>query len=178
METKDFEVSFSEQDVEVFGKKVLAKITDKVKEDIADAFYTTYAYYLDEHYSNAKSKIEAKVIEQITEKYVKDPTSYKYNDLRRKIWDEHKDEILPSLTDEAITDSMQNTLECYTHRDYRFSWKWKENIARLIVDNFELFRDDERVMSVFGRELENKNSRIASLEQKIREIEEITDNDR
>lgn len=173
METLD--KIYTEKQVEDLSENVLASVRDKVKEQIGDAIYSHLGSFLYEHYSNNKDKIEGEIISEITEQYVKNPTQYKYNNLRKKIWDENKDEIVKVLSDEAIKDSVENVMMEYTHRDYHFSWKWKDAIVKVILKNWDKFKDDERIKQAFGRELENRQSHINSLEQQLREIRDMAE---
>lgn len=166
---------FTEKQVEELGEKVLADVRDKVKEQIGDAIYSHLGSFLYEHYTNMGDKIKGELIKEITEQYIKNPKDYNYKDLRRKIWEENKNEIVKTLTDEAIKDSVENVIMEYTHRDYFFSWQWKDNIVKIILKNWDKFKDDERIKAQFGRELENRQSYINSLEQQLKEIKNIAE---
>ena len=157
------------------GDKVLADVRDKVKEQIGDAIYSHLGSFLYEHYTNMREKIKGELIEEITEQYVKNQKDYAYKDLRRKIWEENKEEIVKNLTDEAIKDSVENVIMEYTHRNYHFNWDWKDNIVRIILQNWDKFKDDERIKQAFGRELDNKQSYINSLKQQLEEIKNIAE---
>lgn len=164
---------FTEEQVKELGEKVLADVRDKVKEQIGDAIYLHLGSFLYEHYTNMRDKIKGELIKEITEQYVKNPKDYVYKDLRRKIWEENKSEIVKTLTDEAIKDGVENVIMEYTHRDYYFNWQWKDNIVRIILKNWDKFKDDERIKAQFGRELENRQSYINSLEQQLEEVKNI-----
>ena len=172
---KTLEQITTEKEVEQIGEKILASVRDKIKEQIGDALYSELRGYLYEHYSNHKDRIQEELIKEITEQYVKDSSSYRFKDLRRKIWDENKAEIVKSLTDEAVKDSVTNVIMEYTHRDYHFSWQWKDNIVRIILENWDKFKDDDRIKEAFGRELDNRQSYIDSLKQQLEEIKNIAD---
>jgi len=173
METLD--KLFTEKQVEELGEKVLADVREKVKEQIGDAVYSHLGSFLYEHYTNMRDKIKEELIKEITEQYVKNPKDYNYKDLRRKIWEENKDEIVKTLTNEAIKDSVENVIMEYTHRDYHFSWQWKDHIVKIILQNWDKFKDDERIKEAFGRELDNRQSYINSLEQQLQEIKDIAE---
>jgi len=166
---------FTEKQVEELGEAVIGSVKDKIKEQIEEAVYSNMRDYLYDHYTNVKSRVQTELIDEITEQYVKDPSNYKYDKLRRKIWDENKDEIVKSLTDEAIKDSVENVIMEYTHRDYHFSWRWKDEIVKLILKNWDKFKDDERIQSAFGRELDNRQSYIENLKRQLEEIKSIAD---
>lgn len=166
---------YTEKQIEELSEKVLVSVRDKVKEQIGDALYSELRGFIYEHYTNNKNRIKEELIREITEQYVKDPNSYQYKDLRRKIWEENKSEIVKTLTDEAIKDSVENVIMEYTHRDYHFSWQWKDHIVRIILQNWDKFKDDKRIKEAFGRELDNRQSYINSLRQQIEEIKNIAD---
>jgi len=159
--------------VEILAEKVLSKVRDGIKEQIGDALYKELSNYLDEHFQNARARDEEKLIAEIAEKYIKDPKSYKFAELRKKIFQENKDVIVKTLTDEAIKDSVENVIMEYTHRDYHFNWQWKDGIVKVILKNWNQFKDDERIKEAFGRELDNRQSYIENLEKRLEEIKEI-----
>ena len=161
------------KEVEDIGEKVLSEIREKIKEQIADSMYTHLESYLYEHYENHKDKVERELIKAITEEYVKEPSLYKYSALRKKLWEENKEEIIETLTDEAIKGNMENILERYTNKDYHFNWQWKDGIVKVVLENWDKFKDDERIKDGFGRELELKNDRIKSLEGQLEELKQV-----
>ena len=171
---KTLEQITTEKEVEQIGEKILASVRDKIKEQIGDALYSELKKYLYDHYSNNKERIKNELIVEITEQYIKNPADYDYKHLRRKIWEENKDEIVKSLTNEAIKDSVENVIMEYTHRDYHFSWQWKDHIVRIILQNWDKFKDDERIKEAFGRELDNRQSYITNLEKQLEEIKNIS----
>ena len=164
---------YEEKEIEELSDKVLLSVRDKVKEQIADAVYDNLSSYLYDHYRNNKDKIEGELITSITEEYVKNPKDYKFAKLREKMFKENKDLLIKTLTDEAIQKSVENVINEYTHRDYHFAWRWKDGIANFIVNNWDKFKDDKNINEKFGRELEQKQSRIDRLEEKIKEISDI-----
>ena len=160
----------NEKDAEQLADKVILSVKDKIKEDIADKIYNELSGYLYEHYQNVKDKIDNELIKAITEQYVKDPSFYKFKDLRRKMFDENKDVLVKTLTDEAIKDSVENVIMEYTHRNYHFNWQWKDGIVKIILKNWDSFKDDERIKEAFGRELDNRQGYIDNLKQQLTEI--------
>jgi len=165
----------TEKQVEDIAERILAKTRDKIKDQIGDGFYNELRNYCYEHYTNHKDRVEAELIDEITEKFVKEPDLYKFGNLRKKIWYENKDEIVKTLTDEAIKDSVENVIQDYTHRDYHFNWQWKDGIVEIILKNWDKFKDDERIKEAFGRELNKQQSLIDSLKHQLQEIKNITD---
>jgi len=162
---------FTPEQVEEISGKVLSSITKGIKEQIGDAFYDQMSSYLFEHFNNADDKIRQTLIEQITEQFVKDPTSYKFHELRKKLFNENKEEITKTLTDEMIHDRVEDVIRRYTHdRGYSYAWQWREGVARAIINNWPLFKDSKEIQQVFGNELENKQSHINRLEARLNEI--------
>ena len=166
---------YEEKEIEELSEKVLLSVRDKVKEQIADAVYTNLSSYLYQHYTNNKGKIEQELIDSIAEEYVKNPTDYKFAKLREKMFQENKDLLTKTLTDEAIQKSVEVVIEEYTHRDYHFEWRWKDGIANFILKNWDKFKDDKRINEKFGRELEQGQSTIKRLEEKLREVADIAE---
>jgi hypothetical protein len=166
---------YDEKEVEKLSQGVLDSVKDKIKDQIADEVYSKIGGYLYEHYTNNKDKIESELIKSIVEEYVKNPNDYKYADLRKKIFLENKEELTKILTDEAIYKSVEAVIEQYTHQGYHFEWRWKDGIARFILENFSKFKDDERIKEWIGRDMERKDNRIKWLEEKLREVSSILD---
>ena len=166
---------YDEKEVEKLSQGVLDSVKDKIKDQIADEVYSKIGGYLYEHYTDNKDKIENELIRSITEEYVKKPSDYKYSGLREKMFLENKEELTKTLTDEAIYKSVEDVIEQYTHRNYHFEWRWKDGIARFILENFSKFKDDERVNEWIGRDIERKDNRIKWLEEKLREVSSILD---
>lgn len=157
-------------EVEVVAEKVLAKICDKIKNQIGDEFYREYSNYLYEHYVNHKEKIDEKLIQEIEDRFVIDPKLYKFLGLRKRLYEENKTEIDKAVTKDVIEEGIKNILGIYTSSDFYFNWKWKDGIIRVILANWDKFRDDERIKAGFGNALEQKQAKIEELEKQIREI--------
>jgi len=166
---------YDENEVDRIAQKVLDATKEKINDQITDKIYDSLSDYLYEHYQNNKDKIMDELIREISDDYITNPDNYKFRELRTKIFHEHKLEILESLTDQAITVSMENILCEYTHRDYTFNWKWKDGIVALILKDWDLFKDDERINYQFGREIDRLKSRIISLEEKLRTVSEAVE---
>lgn len=165
---------YNKEDVDKVALAVVNEVKEKAQELILDSVYNQLSGYLYEHYVNNKNKIENELICSITEEYVKNPKEYKYKDLRAKMFLENKEEIIKVLTDEAIYQSVENVIEQYTHRNYHFEWRWKDGIARFILENFDKFKDDERVNDWIGRRIKMQDDRIKYLEEQLSEINELS----
>ena len=166
---------YNEDAVDKVAQGILDTLKEKMQDQIINETYDRMSEYLYEHYENNKDKIIGELIREISDDFTTNPDNYKYRELRTKIFHEHKDEILKSLTDQAITVSMENILYEYTHKDYVFNWKWKDGIVSLILKNWDLFKEDERISYQFGREVDKLKSRIVSLEEKLRAVSEAID---
>lgn len=160
----------TEEQTAIIAGKVLAKITDKIKSDIGDAFYQEYSNYLYEHYLNNKDKIDEGLIAEITDKFIKDPAMYKYRELRDKIYHENKTGIDKKITEEVITKGVENVILAHTSDNYFFNWKWKDGIVATILSNWDRFKDDERIKEAFVKKINNLIERINYLENQLKEI--------
>ena len=167
----DAKIFGSAEEVSLVAGKVLDKVKDGIKKDIADEFYTEFSNFLYEHYQNFKDKIEKELISEIADEFIADSTSYKYKVLRERIYEEHKIEIEKVLTSDVIEEGMSNILLSRTSNTFFFNWQWKDGIVKLVLSNWNKFRDDERIAMAFGCELERKESRIKALEEQIEEME-------
>lgn len=165
----------TEEAVNLASEKILSSVREKIKDQIADAFYKEMDGYLYEHYQNHKDKLEKELIEQITERFIQKPMEYKFAELRKKLFNENKELLTKTLTDEAIQKSVEDVIEQYTHRDYIFHWRWKDAIVKTIIENFDKFKNDERVQSQFIHQIENLKSQINCLQQKLNEISVISE---
>lgn len=161
---------YKEEDINNFVDSFAKKTTEKLKEDLLNDFYGTVHDYIYEHYNNFKDDVERELINSITEKYKKDPKDYKFSELRKKMFVENKEEITKVLTDEAIYESVEKVIEQYTHKDYRFNWRWKEGIVKIIWENWHKFKDDEKIKNGFDRIIDRQKERITFLENKLIEI--------
>ena len=166
---------YNEEEISKLADTFAKKTTDKLKDDLLGDIYNNVSQYLYEHYDNFKNKIEAELIKSICEEYVKTPAEYKFADLRKKIFNENKEELTKILTDEAIEKSVEDVIEKYTHRDYHFNWRWKDAIVRIILENWDKFKDDERIQMQFGRELDNRNYQIEQLKRQLEEINSLSE---
>lgn len=158
---------YDENVVDQISQKVLDAIKEKIKDQIIDKTYDSLSDYLYEHYENNKDRIKNELVREISDDYTSNPDNYKYRELRAKIFNEHQDEIMKSLTDQAITTSMERILCDYTSQNYVFHWKWKDGIIALILKNWDLFKDDERIKSGFTREIDRLKYRILCLEEQL-----------
>lgn len=166
---------YNEKEVEQLADKYIKTLSEKIKSDIADDIYRNLSDYLYEHYRNFKDKVKTDLINDIVEEFVKNPKDYKFYKLRERLFNDNKELLIKTLTDEAIEKSVEDVIEEYTHRNYHFNWKWKDAIVKIILNNWDKFKDDERIKEQFGRELERKNEWIKCLENQLSEIRSIAE---
>lgn len=163
---------FDQKQVEALAEKVLGKMKESIKSDIADKMYDELSQYLYEHYTNVEYKIQNDLIRTITEEFVKDPRQYKFKPLRKKLFEENKEELVGLLTDEQILGSVEKIVWDYSHKEHGFKWKWEEMIAKFVLNNIDEYKDNERIQQMFAREIKRKDDIIRSLEQRLTEVEE------
>ena len=161
---------YDENKVAEIAEKILAVTKEKIKDQIANEYYKEVENYLYEHYTNNKDKIKQQMIREISDEYVANPANYQFGELRKKIFEENKDAIVGALTDDAIMKNMENILLEYTHINYTFNWRWKDGIVNLIRKNWDLFKDDERILSGLGREIENLKYQNKQLQDRLNSI--------
>jgi len=165
---------FTEEQVNNVADKILKSSIKKVSDELSNNFYSEISSFLDEHYSNKKDEIEKKLIEQITEEYLKNPMLFKYAKLREKMFLENKEIITKALTDEAIANSVEDVIMQYTHRNYHFNWQWKDGIVKVILSNWHLFKDDERINNSLLRQIENLKKQNDNLRNQLNEVNVIS----
>lgn len=163
---------FTEEQVEDVSRKILKRTVDKLTNELSTSFYNEMESFLYEHYQNNYDKIHKKLVEEITEEFIKDPKGYKFAKLREKLFNENKEILIKTLTDEAIEKSVEDVIERYTHRDYTFYWRWKDAIIRIIGDNWHKFKDDERVNSRLLRQIDQLKDQVNKLKEKLQNIPE------
>lgn len=68
-------------------------------------------------------------------------------------------------------------MENYTHRDYMFSWKWKDAIIHVIQNNWDKFKNDERINNGLLSQIASLKDRINNLHKKLNDVQSIADTD-
>lgn len=167
---------YNQLEIERVAQGVITSVKGKIEEEILEQTYRKIEEYLYEHYQNNKAKIEEELINSIAEEYIENPKEYKFAKLRKKMFAENKEMLTKVLTDEAIYSRVEAVIEQYTHRNYFFEWRWKDGIARFILENFEKFKDDERVNRWIGRELEMLRTKNDQLQNRLHEVAHLLDN--
>lgn len=168
---------YDEDKVAEIAEKILATTKEKIKEQIANEYYKKLDGYLYEHYTNNKDRIKQEMIKEISDEYVANPANYQFGELRKKIFEENKDAIVGALTDDAIFKNMDDVLQEYTHRNSTWGWRWKDGIVKLIKKNWDLFKDDERIVSGLGREIENLKYQNQQLQERLNAISATVNED-
>lgn len=169
-------MKLNEKEIEEVAGKILSSVRDKIVKQIANEFYDHYREFLYEHYQNYKSKIESELIKEFSDEFIKEPERYKYFELRKKLYEENKDTIDKALIKDVIEEGVGNTLRINTDSNFYFNYQWKEAVCRAILNNWDKFKDDERVKIFFGNALENRQVRIKELEDEIKKLIEFKQN--
>lgn len=164
----------TEEQVTDLSMKVLKGTIGKITDELNNQFYKELEGYMYQVYDNVKDKIRREMVAELGKDFLKEPDKAEFSDIRKYMFAEHKGEILATLTDDAILHSMQIYMMNYTNHEHYFNWKWKDNICRLIIENWDKFKDDERIQANFGREMEMLKNRIKSLELQLDEARNIT----
>lgn len=160
---------FGEKHEEV-ASKIFESLIDKLKDSLSGEFYKEMQDYMYQHYENHQDRIRKKLIEELCDKYIEDPAAQQFRELRAKIFYENRDEIIASLTDDAIRANMSAILfDSVSHKNL-FSWQWKDAIVDLVKKNWNLFKDDERVDGALLREIGSLKRQIEDLQQRNREL--------
>ena len=164
----------SEKGYEEIAKKVLKDLTKKIKEEIADSFYLEMEGWLYDQYANVQDKIERELIYKITERFVKEPGSYKFAELRKKMFKENKEELVRIMTKEVAKERLEEALLEYTNKDYWLSHNWLDGIVNLICKHWDKFEGNEKINRQIINKLESKQQEIEYYKNKIRELENVS----
>jgi len=160
---------FTEEQVQELSKRVIDHVDKKLKDEVLYSLYNELDSYLWQHYENHKEKVEATLIDEITDRFKSDPDSYKYKDLRKRLWEENKEALTKKLTDEAIQECVENVILDYTHREYHFNHMWLDGIAKVIFNNWDRFKEDARIQAYFGRKMDQKDYQYKKLSEELEE---------
>lgn len=156
IKSEDFETLSSE-----FAKKSLEKLFEDVRNEIE-----TFAL---EQYDNIKSKIENDLISQIADEYGNEPDAYKFSQLRKKLFIENKEETLKLLTNEVIEENLERILLGRCDEKYYFHWEWKDAIAKFILSNWDILKDDKRFDFALRNEIEKLQNQINYIQKELNE---------
>ena len=164
---------FTEKQVDEESDKILKSTIEKIKSELSDKFYNEMSSFIYEHYSNASDTIHENIVKEITEEFVTEPKNYKFFKLRQKLFNENKDLLIGILTDEAIEKTVETVIWQYTDKDYHFNWKWTDAIVRIIGENWNKFKDDERVNNGLLRQIDQLKSQISHLQEKLNDVQNV-----
>ncbi len=164
---KSFDQVVTEEKMEELAVKIIGNVCDKVKNIIADELYNELARDAYEHYSNFKDRIEWELICDISHQFINDPKRRKYDDLRKKLWEENKEKMVLLLNDAAIFETIKKYMLRYTHKDEYFHWQWLDGIAWFICDHWDKFKDDPRVNDILNGEFARNRLEIENLKKQI-----------
>lgn len=118
-------------------------------------------------YETSRDRIEDELIASIVRGFLENPTESKYRNLREKIFSEHKEEIMKTLADSAIEDTIKMMVRERTIRFSSFDWDWKTFLVKFIFENWNVFKDDEIIKEQFGKRIEELEHVIDCLEHKL-----------
>jgi len=158
---------FTEEQINEVSQKILEKSIEKIKKEIGGNFYHELDDWIYEHYANAKERIEKELISEITERFIENPMESKYANLREKLFLENKELLTTILTDEAIQRGLESLMLGYTHKDYTFNHLWKDAVVKIILSNWGLFKDDERINDGLIRQINILKAQIVKLQKHI-----------
>jgi len=156
---------FTEEQVNEVSEKILKSSIEKINNDLNSRFYDEMKSFLYEHYQNVSDSIHKELIKEITEEFIKDPLLYKFAGLRQKLFNENKDLLIKTLTDEAIEKNVEDVIWQHTNQNYQFDWKWKNAIIRIILENWNKLKDDERINNGLLREIEQLKHRLNNIKE-------------
>jgi len=173
---KELNNIFTDQSVNDVSEKILKLTIEKIKDSLSNEFYNQMSGFIYEHYENARDSIERGLIDEITDNFIDNPLNYKYTKLRKKIFDENRDVIIPLLTREAIESSVENIIWDRLSDNYHFSWRWRESVVKMIVENIDTILSNEKIGEQgLLREIGNMKRRIAYLENELSNREMLSD---
>lgn len=163
---------FNEEQVEKVSSKILKSTIEKITGEISDNFYNEMSSFLFEHYDNASMEIRNKMINELCEKFIKDPKDYKYKELREKLFLENKDELTKVLTYDAIEKSVNNIIWGNLHVGQSFAWKWEECISDFVVKNISKILENVNIENKLLRKLSSLENQNASLRNRINSLDQ------
>lgn len=126
---------FNEKDIEQTAKKFIDDVKDDFEKVVFGKIYDRLEDYIYEHYSNASDKIEGELISKLADEYVQNPKEYKYEAIRKKLFEENKETIVENLQNHAILKTVESIILDYSNTDYYFNWQWHKGITDIIMEN-------------------------------------------
>lgn len=163
----------TEEKAEQVAGKILEVTKGKIADLITESYYREMKNWLYEHYDNFKSEIEAKLIKEIAESYIKNPKDYKYKDLRVKLFQENQDLVVSTITDEVIKSNVENLFDGYLNGEYYLKRQWLEKVCGFIISNWTQFKDIPEMESVYSNKVRQLEEQNAYLRAKIERLENI-----
>lgn len=163
-----FDKVFTEEQVVGASDKILQASVKTIGDWLNETFYSEMESFLYEHYQNVKGRIENELLADLAGKYLSDPSHPKFAELRKKLFEENKDVVVKSLTDDVIQRSVENTLENLIDSSANpFAWRWKDKILDFIILNWEKLIRDGRIDSGLLRTIDQKDQCIKALRKTI-----------
>lgn len=160
----------TENQAEHAAKCILDKILPNLSEKLTNEFYNGVEGFLFEHYQNHKSKVHSELIKELSDEYVKDPNDYKFASVRKRIFEENKEEIFAAMQQWITQSNLEANIIGQLGEGNYFNWKWKDGIADFILNNWDMFKDDERVNSRHLQIIQNLKNEVAGLKSLIHEL--------
>lgn len=167
---------FTEEQVTEVSDKILKLTLGKITNELNGTFYNEMASFLYEHYTNASGDIHKQLIKEIADQFIKEPKNHKFTELRKKLFIENKEHIITPLTDDFIEKNVESViLNHVCTEDYMFNWQWRDAVVKIVLANWDKFKDNERIQNSFGREIDSLKSQIQRLKQQLQEIQNIVE---
>jgi len=158
---------FDEKTVIELGDKILKELAVRIKKEIGDKFYNEYEQYLYEIYDNATDEIKNRLIRKMADKFIENPNEYKYEDLRKKLWEENKEKLTKTLTDEAIQKNLETIILEFTNKKHHFDWHWLDGIVNVIMNNWDRFKNNKRIEYNIQREITRLKDQVKYLKKEL-----------
>lgn len=167
----------SEKKYTEIANNILEKVKKKITDELTETWYKEMESWLYEQYSNVEKDIERKTIDKIAERFIKDKKDYKFEEIRKQLFAENKEELISVLTDDIVTEHLENIFLGYTNKDYFYNWQWKDGIVKFICENWNLFENDNCINQQIVREIKNRDETIQWYKNKLAEIQGLSEED-
>jgi hypothetical protein len=156
-------------------KEINQSILKELKTSFEDAktilFNRIDDWYLD-HFDNCSEQLKRRLIREIQQAFKENPFSIEHRALLDILWQENKESLLETWLDHHIETAFNKLIHDYTHLNMPFSWKWKEFVAKYIVDNVEFFLKDSLSENQLLHEIHDLKAEKCRLERLVDLLEE------
>jgi uncharacterized membrane protein YheB (UPF0754 family) len=168
------EVMSEEKYIEI-ASNILEKVKKKIDSELTETWYQEMQCYLYDQYSNVANNIEDKLIDKIAGSYLKEPESYKFKQIRQKMFEDNKEKLTSIITDDMVKEHLENVFLEYTNEHYYFNWQWLGGIVKTICKNWELFEHNKRINERIVCEIKRKDEIIEWYKNKLKEIQGLSE---